>query len=406
MAYALIAWGHADATPDQLQEIEQGFADLGAVRFFPGFQLYRDEANDDDEADPGWVDLMQFVYETLEANRGMEAMVLMPARGVRIGGWISQLPAFDWTGFALLTTALVCLMAGIGNGQRWGWESDGILWLLTIGLIAATGFIYAQSRTAQPLLNLALYLNPRFAAAMVIAFIFGAGNFASNYVIPVFAQTVQGFSATNAGLVLLPAGLLLVLMIPFSGRLADRVPEHYPIMVGVSVFALAAYLFAGSDTNTPFFMMALFAVGSRLGLGLVMPNMGSVAMKSIPMDQLNHAAGAYNFTRQLGGAFGVNAVVVVIERRTAFHADAMATTQTSANSFSSELMEKVERLLSESGVPEALLQSGALEYLQTVIQAQAWTTGFQDSFLVISLVFVAALIPAWLLRRTKAGVTG
>ncbi|MEE8351182.1 MAG: DHA2 family efflux MFS transporter permease subunit [Rhodospirillales bacterium] len=327
--------------------------------------------------------------------------VLMPSKKLSL-----RLPEFDWTGFFLLSTALICLMAGVGNGQRWGWESDGIFWLLGIGLISAIGFIYAQSRTASPLLNLSLYLKPRFAAAMVIAFIFGAGNFASNYVIPVFAQTVQGFSATAAGLVLMPAGLLLVLMIPFSGRLADRVPEQYPIMVGVSVFALAAFLFAGSDTNTPFFMMALFAIGSRLGLGLVMPNMGSVAMKSIPMDQLNQAAGAYNFTRQLGGAFGVNAVVVVIERRTAFHADAMATTQTSANSFSSELMEKVERLLSESGVPEALHQSGALEYLQTVIQAQAWTIGFQESFLVISMVFVAALVPAWLLRSTKAGVTG
>ncbi len=327
--------------------------------------------------------------------------VLMPSKK-----FSRHLPAFDWTGFILLATALICLMAGIGNGQRWGWESDGILWLFSIGLTATAAFIFAQSRTAQPLLNLTLFLNPRFAAAMVIAFVFGAGNFASNYAIPVFTQTVQGFSATNAGLVLLPAGILLVLMIPFSGKLADLVPEQYPIMVGVAVFAFAAFLFAGSDTNTPFFMMALFAVGSRLGLGLVMPNMGSVAMKSISMEQLNQGAGAYNFTRQLGGAFGVNTLVMVIERRTAFHADAMAATQTTSNSFSAELMDKVERLLSESGVPEAVRQSGALEYLQTVIQAQAWTNGFQDAFLVICVVFTAALVPAWLLRSTKAGVAG
>ena len=67
-------------------------------------------------------------------------------------------------------------------------------------------------------------------------------------------------------------------------------------------------------------------------------------------------------------------------------------------------MDKIERLLSESGLPEAMQQTGALDYLGHVINAQAWTFGFQDAFMVIALVFVAALIPAWVLRRTKAAV--
>ena len=312
-----------------------------------------------------------------------------------------RLPTFDWAGFVLLCTALVCLMSGIGNGQRWGWVSDEILGLFVIGFIAAAAFVYSQTHSKSPILDLTLFLNPRFAAAMVIAFIFGAGNFATNYAIPVFTQTVQGFTATEAGMVLVPAGLILVLMIPFSGRLADILPPHQPIMAGIIMFALAAYYFSGTDVNTPFLMMALFAVASRFGLGLVMPNMGAAAMRAVPLDRLNHGAGAYNFTRQLGGAFGVNGLVVIIEQRTALHADALADTQTSANSLTRELLEKVERLLSESGVPEALHQPGALEYLNTVVTAQANTFGFQDAFMVIFIVFVAALIPAWVLRQTK-----
>jgi len=310
------------------------------------------------------------------------------------------LPTFDWTGYVLLGTAMVCLMSGIGNGQRWGWDSDGILWLFVIGFTTAAAFIYSQSRNTGSLLDLSLFLNPRFAAAMVIAFAFGAGNFATNYAIPVFAQTVQGFTPTAAGLVLMPAGLILVFMIPFSGRLADRVPEHLPIMVGVMLFAWAAYLLSDADSQTPFFMMALFAVASRFGLGLVMPNMGSAAMKAIPNDRLNQGAGAYNFTRQLGGAFGVNCTVVVIEQRTAMHADALTATQTSDNSLTRELLGKVEKLLSESGVPEAEHQMGALDYLGQVITGQAATFGFQDAFMVICVVFVLAMIPAYILKRT------
>ena len=312
-----------------------------------------------------------------------------------------HLPRFDWTGFTLLCTALVCLMSGIGNGQRWGWVSNDIVLLFVAGFAAAALFVYSQTRAAFPILDLTLFLNGRFAAAMVIAFVFGAGNFATNYAIPVFTQTVQGFSPTNAGMVLVPAGILLVVMIPFSGRLADMVAEHLPIMVGTILFGLSAYWMAGADTNTPFLMMAVFAIGSRLGLGLVMPNMGSAAMKSISLARLNQGAGTYNFTRQLGGAFGTILLVVVIEMRTAFHADALAATQTIDNSLTREFLDKARRLLAESGVPEALHQSGALDYLGKVVHAQATTFGFQDGFLVIALVFAAALIPALVLRQTK-----
>ena len=323
-------------------------------------------------------------------------LVFMPGKK-----FSKQLPDFDWTGFILLVTALVCLMAGVGNGQRWGWGSDGIIGLFIIGLSTSVAFVYWQAHAKAPLLDLTLFLNPRFAAAMVIAFAFGAGNFATNYAIPVFTQAVQGFTPTKAGMVLVPAGLLLVTMIPFSGRLADRVPPHLPIMTGVALFAFAAYLLSFSDVNTPFLMIAMFAVLSRFGLGLVMPNMGAAAMRTVPTERLNHAAGAYNFTRQLGGAFGVNCVVAISEYRTAFHADALTATQTPANVLSGELIDKVQRVLSEQGLPEAAQQSGALNYLSSVIHAQAITFGFQDAFLIICMVFIATLIPAWMLKRTK-----
>jgi len=189
-------------------------------------------------------------------------------------------------------------------------------------------------------------------------------------------------------------------MIPFSGRLADRTPPYLPIMVGVALFALSAYLLSSADVNSPFVMIAIFAVISRFGLGLVMPNMGAAAMRAISSERLNQAAGAYNFTRQLGGAFGVNCVVAISEYRTAFHADALTATQTSSNVLSGELIERVQHLLADGGIAETAQQSGAINYLSAVIQAQATTLGYQDAFMIIFLVFIATLIPAWALKRT------
>ncbi|MBT3306509.1 MAG: MFS transporter, partial [Alphaproteobacteria bacterium] len=89
------------------------------------------------------------------------------------------------------------------------------------------------------------------------------------------------------------------------------------------------------------------------------------------------------------------------EYRAAFHADALTATQTSSNVLSRELIDKVERVLADGGLPEAAQQSGALNFLGSVIHAQAITLGFQDAFLVICIVFIATLIPAYMIKRTK-----
>jgi DHA2 family multidrug resistance protein len=316
------------------------------------------------------------------------------------------LPSFDWAGYALVSLALFCVMSAIGNGTRWGWSSDRTVLNFAVGIAAGAAFVASQRRSRHPLLDVTLFADLRFTAAMLIAFAFGAGNFATNYAIPVFMQTVQGFSATDAGAVLAPAGVLLIVLIPLSGRLADTLPAHVPIMAGCLAFALAAWLLSDADVNTAFWKLAAFAVVSRVALGLVMPNMGKVAMSAVPGGKLNQAAGTYNFIRQMGGAFGVILTAVTLELQTARHADLLAATQTPDNAQSMALLARVSELLHRGGLADAQAGAGALDFLGQVVYAQARTLGFQDAFLHIFFAFLVALVPAWLLGRAgRAGRT-
>jgi len=142
---------------------------------------------------------------------------------------------------------------------------------------------------------------------------------------------------------------------------------------------------------------------SRGGHGVVNPNMGRAALSAIPPDKLNQGIGTYNFMRQLGGAFGVNIIVVIMETRTAFHSESLTATQV-GNPTSREFLGKVEGLLNKAGVPEAVQEPGALDYLGKVIYAQASTLGFQDAFMVISVLFVLVLFPAWVVGRAQKRV--
>ena len=313
-------------------------------------------------------------------------------------------PPFDWTGLVLVVTFAFCTMSGLANGQRWGWHSNDTLALLVGGLAAGIVFLAHQMRTANPMLDVSLFKDPSYASAMVIAFLFGAGNFATNYAIPVFTQQVQGFTATAAGMVLVPAGIFLFLITPLAGRVNDHVSPRYPITAGVMIFVVAAWLIAKSDVNTAFFVMAMLTVLSRLAIGLVMPAMGAAAIRAVPENKINAGAATYNFVRQLGGAFGTLVFVVITEQRTAYHADAMAATQTSGNPVSREFLAQVGKVLSESGLPDTQQTAGALNFLSKVIHAQATTLGFQDAFIVSAIVFSTAIIPAWILgRTTKTG---
>ncbi len=309
---------------------------------------------------------------------------------------------FDWPGFLLLAMSLACLLIGLSNGQREGWHSDYILTLFALAIVGTIAFVIWELQASQPLVNLRVLANAQFTAAASVACIFGAGLFGSTYLVPLFVQTVQHLTPLAAGLLLMPAGLLLGVFMPVAGYLSDRLSARVLIIAGLLCFAVSSYWLGSVDANTPFWTVAWCVIVSRLGLALIKPALNVTALRSLRPELLGQGAGMINFSRQLGGAFGVNLLSVALDRRTFFYSDALTSTQTAANSATVELLRAVQGMLAQAGVSEDLQMSGALHYLGRVIYAQAYTMGFRDSFLIVAAVFTLALIPAWIMGRSKA----
>jgi EmrB/QacA subfamily drug resistance transporter len=310
--------------------------------------------------------------------------------------------SFDWTGFVLLSGALSCLLTGLSNGQREGWSSGFVLTLLGCALGVGAAFVKWELRVVQPLVELRALGNIQFAAAALVACIFGAGLFGSVYLVPLCVQIVQGFTPLAAGLVLMPAGLVLGAVLPLGGYLTDRLPARWLIVTGLACFALSSWWMGGADTNTPFWTFAWWVILGRIGLGLINPSLNVAALRALPPALLSQGAGMINFFRQLGGALGTNVLSVVLDRRTFFYSDVLTSLQTAGNSATMELLRTMQRVFAQAGAGPDLQNSAALHYLGRVVQAQAYTMGFRDSFLVVALVFTLALIPAWIMGRTRA----
>ncbi|MDP6175763.1 MAG: DHA2 family efflux MFS transporter permease subunit, partial [Rhodospirillales bacterium] len=194
--------------------------------------------------------------------------------------------SFDWVGFFFLITFTTSLLLGLSNGTREGWQSDIILSYLGVAVISFLAFVYWESNISNPILNMQLFLHPRFAAAAIVSFVFGLGFFGSFYLVPLFVQIIQGYTPTWSGLVLMPGSMLLLFMFPFMGRLTDMYEPNRLILIGLPLFGISSVLMAEASVDTPFWQFAWWLVISRMGIGLVFTPLTTASLRVLPPELL------------------------------------------------------------------------------------------------------------------------
>ena len=261
----------------------------------------------------------------------------------------------DMWAFGLLCLALFALLGALAEAQRFGWSDVRTLLPALVGLVAAWAFFQRSRRSGIPLLPLALWRYAAFRRASLVALVLGMGLYGSTYLIPLFLQTVAGYSAGRAGLLLLPTGIVLGLASFLGGWLSDRLSAALLLVAGLLVFACSAAGLGWAGQGASFAVLCFWACVGRLGLGLVLPALSTGSLDILSPDELARGAGAITFMRQLGGAFGVNLLTYFLEWR---HA------------------------------------AGGLSG-----QAELWA--FQQSFWLMAALFLLALIPAWGIRVTE-----
>lgn len=309
-------------------------------------------------------------------------------------------PRFDWLAFLLVATAIGGLLTALSMGQRLGWTSTDILILAGIAVVCGIAFVLRELSVPSPLVEVRALAVPEFAATALLSFVFGAALFGSTYLIPLFAQTIQGLTPAQAGMMLLPGGLLLGVAMPIAGYLSDRMAARTLIVTGILMFMVSAFGLATVGVDTSFaLMMGTVAVG-RVALALVNPPLNVAAISALPAAMLGQGAGLINFARQLGGAFGVSGLAMALDLRMAFHSDAL-TTAAATSSGAAELLRGIGALLAGAGQPANLQSAGALRFFGDVIAAQAYAEAFRDAFYLIGIVLIVALVPAMVLRGRK-----
>jgi len=224
-------------------------------------------------------------------------------------------PFLDVWAFVLLCVGLFALLGSLAEAQRFAWLTPRVWLPGLLGTLAFIGFFTRSWRSAKPLLPLHLWRHAGFRNASWVALTLGMGLYGSTYLIPLYLQTVEGYSAGRAGLLLLPTGVLMGAASFVGGWLSDRQSAALLLVSGLLIFALSAAGFGWLEQGTSFAVLCFWACVGRVGLGLLLPALSTGSLDILSAQELALGAGAITFVRQLGGAFGVNLLTFFLEWR-------------------------------------------------------------------------------------------
>ncbi|MEH0424180.1 MDR family MFS transporter [Streptomyces sp. B21-083] len=213
----------------------------------------------------------------------------------------------DYPGVALLTVGITSIvLVTTWGGSEYAWDSAVIMELIGIGVASLVGFVFWQTKAAEPIIPLHIFRNRNFTLMSIIGFITGFAMFGAVLFLPLYQQAVQGASATNSGLLLLPmlAAMMVVSMV--AGRVTTGSGKYkvFPLAGGV-LLSVGLYLLAQMDTETTRLTSGLYMAVVGAGLGCLMQITMLVAQNSVEMKDMGVASSTTTLFRTLGSSFGV-----------------------------------------------------------------------------------------------------
>lgn len=309
----------------------------------------------------------------------------------------------DAWGLLFLVVGLGCLQIALDKGQREDWFSSiFITWLSYVSISSLIMFVIVEFFAETPIVNLRTFRNLSFSTGNMIMFFIFFSLFSSIVLLPIYLQTVMGYTSFLAGLVLGPGGIAAMISMFITGKLVTKINPKAILAFGMSVTAYSIHLMARFNVLADFQTVALPRIIMGLGMGFVIIPLTTMTMSSIRREEMGNASGIFNLLRNLGGSFGVAFVTTILARRTQFHQVHLMEHLTPYDPAFRAALPQVSRILGERGYAPSLLNQGSLGVIQGEIFRQASMLSFNDAFYFLSIM-MALVLPLVLLMKRGAG---
>jgi MFS transporter, DHA2 family, multidrug resistance protein len=309
----------------------------------------------------------------------------------------------DFLGIALLTVCVGSLQWMLERGERYDWfESSFVTALAVTSLLAGVGLVWRELTTDEPVIDFRVLKSRQLAAGVTFASVLGLALFGSVFVLPVFLQSLHGFTAWQTGRVILPGALASAFTMAIVGRNAARIDARYTIVAGAGLFALAMWQLSRLTIDAGAGDMFWPLVWRGVGLGLIFVPLTNATMAELSVRQLAQGTGLFNLTRQLGGSLGIAIMATLLSRYTNVEKAMLAE---HVSSYSPETVARVELLtrgMAARGMNALAAKQQALAIIDRQVQAQASVLAFSKIYLLSGIILLCSL-PLLLFWKTGRG---
>jgi DHA2 family multidrug resistance protein len=308
----------------------------------------------------------------------------------------------DWSGIGLLAVGLGCLQTVLEEGRADDWfDSRFITTMFVIALVALAGFVWRELETERPVVDLRVLRYRSLWAGSILSVVVGIGLYGALFAIPIFTQSLLGFTPEQTGWVLAPGALASAVSMFVASRLARKLDPRAMIVAGTGIVLCALLMLMRLTTQTGagdlFWPLIIRGAGTVM---MFLPlNLATIG--PIPKADIGKATGLFSLTRQLGGSVGVALLATLLGQRQAFHATVLAEKLSASDPNVLARVATLAHGLAGRGLDAGAAYAGALQILGGRVQVQAAVLSFDDTFFLTAVLFVVSL-PLVLLLGTKS----
>ncbi|MGC1373539.1 MAG: DHA2 family efflux MFS transporter permease subunit [Candidatus Sulfotelmatobacter sp.] len=382
------------------------------------------------------------------AKRGMAfavygvAVVTAPAIGPTLGGWITdnftwrwiffinipvgiisilltsrliEDPPFlrrrklsethiDYIGLGLVALGLGTLQVVLDKGQRDDWFDSHFILSLTIIATASLLFaIYWEWTHKDPVVDLHLFRDRTFGISNLLMFMLGFALLGSTLLLPLFMQTLLGYTAEQSGLALMPGGFTIMLLLPLVGFLLSRYSPRWMLAFGLSMLSLSLFHMTSFDLQINFQTVAVARILQAAGMAFLFVPINTAAYANLPRDKNNAASGLMNLARNIGGSVGISFVTTMLDRRGQAHLNYLSHNLNAGNPAFQSMLRGASRALQSHGASAGFANKQAYALIGATVQRQATMLSYIDNFQILALSILALIPLVFLVKKGRPG---
>jgi DHA2 family multidrug resistance protein len=307
----------------------------------------------------------------------------------------------DLIGFALLMLGVGALQIMLDKGQEDDWfNSHFIVTLAVIAVVGLVSLVIWEWFQKDPIVDVRLFQNSNFATTSVMMFFIGAVMFSGTVLMPQYLQSLMGYSAESAGVVLSLGAVAMFFIMPIAGQLSSRIQARYLIAFGwIGVASSMYFSMTVLNMGMSFESAAKLRVLQLLPVPFIFIPATLVSYLGLPPGKSNGAAGMINFMRNIGSGVGTSIVTVMLAQRSQMHQNMLASQTSMGDSAFRDMVNGLAAQLAHSGVVASEARKQALARVYGLMQAQASSIAYVDAYMMLSAGAAIMFVLAFVLKK-------